>query len=229
MPASPSRLGIPRPAGTDLIKDGDNAIRDAIDAIDALIPMRKKFNAPAAESRTNAAYGLLGTPDRVQGIIVPDGGLLRIAYRAMWKEAVLGAARAAIFIGTDQLKTYRSGQANPEIQEAEAATPASGEATDTYRPLRAFDLGLAGLQDTPAYGGEVSTGQTLGVQVGDSGGLRWRVGAAAYTSAKVEVLGGVCEVEVDPGTYAVSVQFKASSGAVTVNNRRLWVEAVPFT
>lgn len=59
------------------------------------------------ESRTNVAFGTLPTPDEITGIVVPTDGLVLIGYRAIVKASVGGsAARAAIFIGANQLTNY---------------------------------------------------------------------------------------------------------------------------
>lgn len=65
---------------------------------------RGKSIIATEESRTNTSYGLLATPDRVQSVVLPTDGLLRVTFSALWKEASLGAARAAIFVGGSQLK-----------------------------------------------------------------------------------------------------------------------------
>ena len=41
-------------------------------------------------------------------------------------------------------------------------------------------------------------------------------------------VGGPCEVWASAGSYAVSVQFLAASGSVTVKNRKLWCKAEAF-
>jgi hypothetical protein len=152
----------------------------------------------ATESRTNVAYGLLGTPDQIAGIVVPVTAKLRVSYQATWQEAVNGAARAAIFIGATQLKVSDSTAAAPVVQETSLACGTA----NIDKPLSTSVVGLAssvGVNPT-VYGGDVTTGQVL----------------------------TPVEITVAAGTYTISVQFKSTSGAVTVKNRLLLVETIPF-
>src|SRR5262245_6641542 len=51
---------------------------------------------PAAETRSNVAYGMLGTPDRVSGLIIPAGAEIEVSYMAQWQRDQSAAdARAA--------------------------------------------------------------------------------------------------------------------------------------
>lgn len=155
----------------------------------------------STEGRTNTAYGTLATPDQVTGIVVPTNGLLRVTYQATWQESVDGAARAAIFIGANQLKLAASNVAAPAVQEASVQT-----AINLDNPLSTYDRGLSTLGGSggTAYTGDVTTGQIIG--------------DGAFG-------GGSCVIFVAAGTYTISIQFKASSGTVTAKNRRLYVEA----
>lgn len=156
---------------------------------------RGKCIVATEESRSNVAYGLLTTPDRVQNVVLPADGLIIIRYEATWKESVNDAALAAIFIGATQLK-YMDGIATISPQAQETDTDYGG--TNTFLLMGTFSLGLKSAGQG-SYPGTATTGQNFG-------------------------LGGPVEVTAAAGTYDISVQFKASSGSVTVKNRRLLVE-----
>jgi hypothetical protein len=138
-------------------------------------------------------------PDQVAGIVLPTNGLIRVAYQATWQESVTGAAKAAIFIGANQLKINASGGAAPVVQEVGIGTP-----SPTDNPLSTYRVGLVSGGSAVASGANVTTGQVVG-----GPGLE----------------GGECLIFAAAGTYTISVQFKAAAGTVTVKDRRLWVEA----
>jgi len=154
------------------------------------------------EARTNTAYGLLATPDRVSGIVLPTNGLIAVAYQAMWFESVSNAARAAIFVGANQLKIASVAGA-PVVTEAQ-----TGGAVGTSTPLHTHGGGIISENASSAIT-EVTTGQVVG-------------GGAGVTQ------NGICYIFAAAGTYDISVQFKASSGTVTALNRHLWVWSVGF-
>lgn len=163
---------------------------------------RGKSIIATEEARSNVAYGLLTTPDRVQSIVLPTDGLIVVGYQALWKNSVAGAASAAIFVGANQLKTQQ--ETAPAVQ---AANMSVGNSTDRYVPLTTSALGLTTVNSSAAaYTSDVATGQILGL--GQSS-------AVAYIFAAA-------------GTYDVSVQFKATSGSVTAKERKLWVWTVGF-
>lgn len=169
----------------------------------------------AEQSRSNTAFGVLGTPDVVADVVVPSNGLVLLGYQATWKESVNGAATAAIFTDSDQLKIANATTGAPVVQEASHACGT----TDTYKPLASYQLGLASLMkaDATNYTGDVTTGQALG-----------RYSPAAVL-AGFELLGGFVVIQGLPaGTYDFGVQFKAATGSVTVKNRKLWVASIGF-
>jgi hypothetical protein len=163
-----------------------------------------------AESRSNTAYGTLTTPDQVTGVVVPANSLVEIVYMAMWQESVDGAARASIFIGSNQLKIAGGSSAAPFVQEARNPGGAG-----INKPLSTGPQGLEGAlsANATAYTGHVTTGQAVGV-LDESGTLDGTVGFGF----------GPCTLfGIAAGTYTFSVQFKASSGSVTASNRNLFV------
>lgn len=68
------------------------------------LAMSGRFALATQEQRLSTTYGYLPTPDRVQGVVVPADAMVLVSYEALWQEAVAGAARAALFIGGNQLK-----------------------------------------------------------------------------------------------------------------------------
>lgn len=147
------------------------------------------------ESRTNVAYGLMTTPDRVQGIVLPTNGLIVVLFQGTWQESVSGAAKAAIFLNSNQLRAV-SGATGP----AAVSECGLGGTLATDSPLVSFPGGLVSSSATSASS-DVTTGQVV---------FQGTQGGAAYIFAAA-------------GTYDVSVQTKSTSGSVTTKNRRLWV------
>jgi hypothetical protein len=175
-----------------------------------------------SEARSNTAYGTLTTPDQVS-VTLPTDGLLEIGYQARWSESVLGAAEAAIFIGSNQLKISDNSGA-PVVQSTVQGAPLTG---GNLYPLFTTPIGLATLGSaTSAVSADVTTGQVVGASQSAGGSLRARFGGTTISLATVG--GGPCKVFAAAGTYVVSVQFKASSGSVTAVDRKLWVTPVAF-
>jgi hypothetical protein len=170
---------------------------------------RGAVSTAAAESRTNAAYGLLTTPDRVSSVVVPTNGLLIVGYRALWKTTATGTMNAAIFLGANQLKLPQRISA-PSVQEASYTS--GGAADNIYKSLVTSPQGL---KANPIQAGgdesEVTTGMLLTLDdfyaPNDNGGVAFIFAAA--------------------GTYDVSVQFKSATG-LTVKDRHLWVLSLGF-
>lgn len=168
---------------------------------------------PGADTRAGA-FGLMATPDRVSGIVLPAGGLIEIAYQATIRESLGGDSRAAIFLGANQLKIPTAAAASPQFQAAWLATV--GANTDV--PLSTFPLGLIAGSGGP-YTGDVTTGQPIGLNAGT-----YQAGAP-FTAAGV---GGKCCIVAAPGNYDVSVQYSTVSGTVQAKNRHLYVKAIGF-
>jgi hypothetical protein len=176
---------------------------------------RGKSIIAASEVRTGTTYGLMTTPDRVQGIVLPTDGIIDILFLAYWAESVDAAGRAAIFIGANQLTVSQIGVAAPAVQEASnsgAANIAQPLSTTWYGLTSGGNAANATGTSTPA-----TTGQAIAVH-----------NATPSTDQAGAFAGGSCKVFAAAGTYDVSVQFKASSGTVTALNRRLWVKAEAY-
>lgn len=179
---------------------------------------RGKVNIVTTESRTNVAYGLMPTPDRVTGVVLPTDGLICVAYQATWQESVAAAAQAAIFIGANQLKgaptSTSAGNPIGQVSLQFANTNAGTAATDMALATHAGGLASQVKTNTTAYGGDVTTGQLVGLSPFNAGGQSG--------------MGGPCYIFAAAGTYDISIQFNASSGSVTVKNRHLWVWTISF-
>ncbi len=166
------------------------------------------------ETRNNAAYGLLTTPDRVRNVVLPTDGLIFVAYQARWKETTNpGVSKAAIFIGANHLKTAVNEPSLPTIQEADFSGGGAGAGLGKYRPLASGSVGLSSimLSTGPDYGGDVTTGQLV---------------AASDYDGSQQQRGGPCAIFAAAGTYDVSVQFLGQS--VSVRDRKLWVWTMGF-
>lgn len=69
------------------------------------------------QSRESTSFGTLTTADEIKEVVLPENGLLVIGYAALAKCSVSAAGRAAIFIGSNQLKI--AGATVPVVQETE--------------------------------------------------------------------------------------------------------------
>lgn len=192
---------------------------------------RGKTIIATTESRTNTAYGTLTTPDQVASIVMPTDGLIYVVYQATWQASVAGAAKAAIFVGANQLKV-----ASGAGLVTQAAVEGSGS-TGVDRPLASFPFGLIGSQGA-AYAGDATTGQVCGVApfysagyygaLYELGSQQFDASSSAGAAPTGAGAGGPCVLFAAAGTYTISVQFKSSSGSVTAKNRKLWVWSMAF-
>lgn len=184
---------------------------------------RGSFSLATSQNTSSTSYTTLSTADQVTNILLPANGLIEVVYDAIWQESVLGAARAAIFLGSNQLKA-RAANINTGPLVQEAATQGNAAALDT--PLGTIAIGLASGQTGPSQGvgTDVTTGQAIGGM--GSNNASFYTGTANWLAAQMPV-GGSCLIKAAAGTYTISVQFKASSGSVTVKNRNLWVRVIP--
>jgi hypothetical protein len=193
----------------------DSALLPILAVNDASNVRRGKKIIPGTESRSNTTYGTMPTPDQVSNVVLPTDGLIAIAYQALWQEtpnapAALGTARAAIFLGANQLRIAAAG--STPVQEIQWGSGAGNAAT--YSPLYTFEGGLDSVQNNGVGStSNVATGQIIGSRGAGSDG-------------------GVCYVFAAAGTYTVSVQFKSTTTAagqgVQVTDRRLWVWTMGF-
>ena len=222
MPGTTPKFAIPYPVLGETA-DVPRDIKAAVERVEAVMWTGRCF-VPTEEARTNVAYGLLPTPDRVPAVVVPTGGLLEIAYSAEMKHSVGIDGFAAIFIGANQLKFPGPGTAAPDPVQAQVLVAGSNQ----YTKVTSCAIGLmsrhirtaVGNFTQPAYTGDVTTGQTLATT-----SLQQTAGGADYIPTQG---GGFCVVEVAAGTYDISVQYKATSGTVSARNRKLYVRVPIF-
>lgn len=186
------------------------------------------------EARTNTAYAKLTTPDVVKNVVLPTDGIICISYQAMWKESVSNAARAAIFLGANQIKVpFSEGPTTGTTMLSLQAARTGGPSTGTYYGLGSGSIGLAGIDQAAVMADPVTTGQVLGLAPGGGSGEKVHAEIETNGSSFLDVsylapFGGHVEIEAAAGTYDVSVQFKATSGTVTAKNRRLRVWVISF-
>lgn len=180
------------------IKDGAISLAKLAAAAKPLTWYTPKIIA-AEEARTNVAYGKLGTPDEISGVVLPTNGLMLIGYSANVKNSAAPEGRAAIFIGANQLKADQ-GKTEPTVQECQLS------AATTFHHISTYYGGLIQQPNGEVWGGDVTTGQVL----------------SSFSSGST-IHGGPCIVFAAAGTYTISVQFKAASGSVTAKERKLWV------
>ncbi len=192
---------------------------------------RGKSITATEQGRTNTGYGpLSGTSgvdatDEVRDVVLATDGLLMVGYRAIWKESVAAAARAASFIDGEQIKVYEA-QGNPAFP-TQAAGMASAAGVGYYSVLHSSGAGLVSDEATPD-----TTMPTTGVVLGSyntSANARSSIDNGNSVPWEGTTRTGICVIEgLAAGTYDVSVRFKATSGTVTAKDRKLWVWTLGF-
>lgn len=209
------------------------ALAESVDS-KTMILQAKKSIVPAEQSRTNTAYGYLGTNDKVTGIVLPTDGLIVVAFQALWKEDTSGEALAALFIGANQQKVQASaagGTLQPVTVEAISLSTA-----DEYRPVFTTPTGLASMRNpVGSASSDVTTGQAIGYAGINSSGTAHLLSQAIdgeYAEQPIAdgsiTAGGPCHIFAAAGTYEVGVKFKSASGTVTAKERKLWVYTIAF-
>lgn len=190
---------------------------------------RGKSIIAASGSRTNVAYGALSNgPDAVSGLVLPTDGLILASYQALWQESSVAAARAAMFIGANQLKIARDGSAPQTI-----AAMHGGGAIDVA--LVTGPMGPISGRGTSGAAADVTTGQAVGALMPISSfAVQAEVGGVGTNllgkggAGDNWFTGGCVAIFAAAGTYDVSVQFKASAGSVSASGRKLWAVALGF-
>ena len=161
---------------------------------------RGKLNIATSESTsaTSYAFNNLATPDRITQVVVPADALLLVGYQALFQATVASNAKAALFIGSNQVKVVPGGGGAPAVQEATSGATTASDYSLATTPIGLTSHGTAGES-------EVTTGQILGVNTNTGGALM--------------------PVFVAAGTYDVSIQYKnVAVGTLTASKRHLWVE-----
>jgi hypothetical protein len=214
MSGTTSRFAFPYPSPADPLKEGAAKIKAFAEGADAAILNRTygKSIIATEQTRESSTFGTLTTPDQVE-VVMPESGLIVVSYHATWKESVTNIARAALFLGGNQIQGSTGG-AEPGAQEAFMDGTAN-----TNRILTSFAGGLLSSPPGSAYTGDTTTGQLIGAS-GTNGSFR----TAANTYTTFPYNGGPCYIFAAAGTYVVSVRFKVlNPGQATVKTRKLWV------
>lgn len=183
---------------------------------------RGKSIVSGEQVAASSSLSFLGTPDRVQNIVLPTDGLIFALYQATWKSSVAFAGSAELFLDNEPVRVA-DGKAGGDPAELAAFT---GGTADAYGPLYSTPLGLRSFNGNPdsAYTGDVTTGQVVG-------GMVWgpsTSSVSSYANAKRFEGGGWMSIFAAAGTYDVGVKFAAASGSVSVKNRKLWVWTMAF-
>lgn len=122
------------------------------------------------QTRENVAFGTLTTPDEITSVVVPENGLMVIAYSAIVKSSAEEAGKIAIFIGANQLKS------------AGSTVPVAVETATSGTAFATLSSSLVGLSVNVSKGTSfVTTGQTLTAS-STTGGLCYvqRLAAGTY-------------------------------------------------
>lgn len=98
------------------------------------------------ETRESTSFGTLTTADKIENVVLPENGLIVIGYTALVKASVALAGRAAVFIGSNQLKLTGT------------ATEATFD-TGAFSRLATNGAGLFDKASTTAF---ATTGEVLG-------------------------------------------------------------------
>lgn len=174
-------------------------------AVDARVPQIGKLYVPTQETIVSTTYALATTPDRIQNVVMPTDGLFAIGFIGMWKVSAAATVNACVHLGANPVKAPNTASGGSPINAEAQASP--GLATG-YTWVTTSKFGMAGTMAAGADASTVSTGMTLWNQAFGDGGLV-QVFAAA-------------------GTYDISVQWKTSTGTLSIKERRLWVHAIPY-
>ncbi len=216
LPSSSIPLAVVNVPATEAVSIGDNDIDDRRPR------HRGAVAIPGEESTGSATYVKLATPDEVRNIVLPADGLIVVAYRAHMKSTPATGSRAAIFIGSNQLKSRQLALVGTQAADNNTAA--------VYETLFTLPMGLATASsptDTPA---DVTTGETIGqfVTAAEEGSTAVGGTFNVYYPTTQGPTGGVCYIFAAAGTYDVSVQFLTSSTTVLAKERKLWVWAMDF-
>jgi hypothetical protein len=187
----------------------------------AIVPSGKAITS-TLETVTSTVYTTLTTPDQVTGVVLPTDGLICVLYQAGWQESVSGAARAAVFIGANQLKVNDFTVPGPSLQ----AAATNSAPANIRQALWTAHAGLvsSGLNVNVAI--PVTTGMAVGMR--GNWASEYSGTTVAGSSSSIDMSGGPLHIFAAAGTYTVSIQFKSSSGTVGAQNRKLWVWTKEF-
>jgi hypothetical protein len=195
--------------------------------------LNRKLGISTSENTSSTTYTTLTTSDRVDNVHVGEDSILVVLYRAVWESSVAGAGRAAIFLNENQLQTATPVDTAPIAQETQTDTGAGGIAQVLGTRAQGMDNYIqptALAADPVDYTDDVATGQVAGGM-----GLEWFYRDSANGDGTGTTLvqsrmggGGPCYIFTSAGTYSISIRYRATSGSVTVRDRRLWTWTIDF-
>lgn len=164
------------------------------------------------ETTTSASYADLTSPDVVENIVLPDDGLIFLAYRSRIKcPGGGGVGYAAIHLNSTQIKIPASTDAALRNQE-------DGASTGYYYPMTSEGYGLKTVLEIP------------GVDTADPSGTGTIIGGRYNTGSTYGHHGGLTIIEADAGTYDIGIKYKVTGGATFyVKSRKLWVFAEAYS
>src|SRR5690349_10367695 len=105
------------------VYSNDKALKEGVETLQAEVAAATGFTwhtpkvIATEESRESTSFGTLTTADEIKSVVLPENGLLVVGYSAIVKSSVSAAGRAAIFVGSNQLKTG-TGSGPPSAEQA---------------------------------------------------------------------------------------------------------------
>lgn len=153
------------------------------------------------EQTRGAAFGYLGTPDRVQGLELAADGLIHILFLARWRHPSSGIPIARLILDGEPLVVPGGDSSEASISTDKA----------NWKPL--FTVPGAGLRSQE-----------------DAGTLADFPSAHILGGRRVtgSTTGGVVTVLASAGIHEVGVHFATSANTVSVRDRKLWAWVQDF-
>lgn len=205
-------LGHPFPEGPDDV-DVPGDIEALAQSVDAKTYVRdsKRCSVDAEQTRSAGTFGVLGTPDRVEDLDVPAGGLVAVFFSALAKMDSSNVGEAAIFFNEDQLKVPHMGGA----PQGSFARFDGGLVGNKWRWVISDPRGLRGGPFT-----ETSVSDAVTTPM-----------ALAFRDDEADAdlrAGGLCIVRVPiAGSYDISVRWRVTpAGVLSAKERKLWAMVV---
>lgn len=223
-----SIYGLPFPEDTDA-PDGPTQIEALAERLETVLGLGLRVYEPTIiageNTRTENTYATLSVADEITGLVVPKGGLVIVDYSAIVECEKAQKARAAIFLGNNQLKISTDGAVSGGTQ----AAVFGGGGSNVGERLTTFPGGLicnAGNAGTYTPHSDPTTGLAGAVFLNE-GVANIEVEGAVTTILNAGtldgVLGGLLVVRaLAENTYTLSVRFKTSEGTLKAKERRLW-------
>lgn len=217
MPSTTTKQSFPKPVGSDP-PAGASQIAALADDLDLKWPVRSKgksiISAQQGEDHTGAgAFTYLGTPDRVQNIVLPTDGLIFVLFQAEFRfgrDGITGTPQSSVGL---YLGSNLPGQADNVANAASSVVWRGTSNVAIGSALwSALSIGNRGVNVQAPSSGNYShnaNGQAVGDKTNGGGPL------ALFAPA---------------GTYEVGVKFDASAtnASLQAKNRKLWVWTMEF-